>query len=296
MLSNRKLRRLAEHQARKAARKAGIPYVPPQQPAAAEPAEESTNTTAPPSDQTETTASSILDGQIPEPGIPFPAFSQISQARVEANRRNSLHSTGAKSEATKAVSAQNHTSHGMARHHQENFKLLTSEDPAHFESLQTELLNQHQPANETERILVVTMAQSHWLTQRAQRLQDTCMNPDTGAVTDDKKFSLYLRYFNTHKRLFHQSVNDLAKLRADQRKAEIGFEAQRVQTERHEMKKQEHYWHVLRKDGEACYQISTNTLLNMKANKECPGFEAKYEAELAKRGLQNTISNVAAVA
>ncbi len=72
------------------------------------------------------------------------------------------------------------------------------------------------------------MAQSHWLTLRSQRLQDTCIDPETGAVTDEKKFSLYMRYQTTHKRAFHKSLNDLTKLRGEKRKAELGFEAQKV--------------------------------------------------------------------
>ena len=92
------------------------------------------------------------------------------------------------------------------------------------------------------------MAESHWLSHLAQRLQDTCINPDTGEIKDEKKASLYLRYQTTHTRAFHKSLNDLFKLRAEQRKAEFGFEAQKAkleaqqaaeerQNERHEMKK-----------------------------------------------------------
>jgi hypothetical protein len=71
------------------------------------------------------------------------------------------------------------------------------------------------------------MAESHWLTNRALTLQDTCFDPQTGKVADPQTFSLYLRYQTTHQRTFHKALNQLLKLRSETRKAEIGFEAQK---------------------------------------------------------------------
>jgi hypothetical protein len=129
------------------------------------------------------------------------------------------------------------------------------------------------------------MAQSHWLVERSQRLQDMCIDPDTGAVTDEKKFTLYMRYQTTHKRAFHKSLNDLTKLRSEKRKAELGFEAQKVAQEKHAMKKQSLYWDILKKDATACQELSRLATQNINAGRADSGFEAKYEEELAKRGL-----------
>ncbi len=137
------------------------------------------------------------------------------------------------------------------------------------------------------------MAESHWLIQRAQRLQETCTSPDTGVVTDEKKFSLYMRYFTTHKRVFHKCLQDLTKLRSEQRKAEIGFEAQRVKNEAHQMKKNKHYWEVLHKDALACHQIGLNIAQNIKARSENPTFQAEYDAALAARHLKSEKFEVA---
>ena len=270
MMMNRKERRAAEHAARKAARKAGFPM-----PAEAQSAE--------------------LPGaaSAPEPGEPFPSFESISAAQLEANRRNAQHSTGAKSPETRAISAQNHTIHGLARHQNGTFRLLTTEDPEAFQTLKQSLLNDHQPTSETETILVIKMAESHWLAERAQRLQDTCTHPDTGAVTDEKRFALYLRYYKTHENVFQTCLKDLIQLRTEKRKAEIGFEAQRVKTEAHQMKKNKHYWEVLHKDALACHQISINTVQNIKARKENPTFETEFQAELAKHGLKSEKFEVA---
>jgi hypothetical protein len=130
------------------------------------------------------------------------------------------------------------------------------------------------------------MAESHWLAERAQRLQDSCIHPDTGAVTDEKHFSLYVRYKTTHTRAFHKCLNDLLKLRAEKHKADLGFEAQRVESERHEMRKQSHYWEILKKDALACQQLSNLAAQNCKAREQNPAFDAAYEAELAKRKLE----------
>ncbi len=41
------------------------------------------------------------------------------------------------------------------------------------------------------------------------------------------RFSLYLRYQTTNDRAFHKSLDQLLKLKAERRKAEIGFERQK---------------------------------------------------------------------
>jgi len=124
-------------------------------------------------------------------------------------------------------------------------------------------------------------------------LQSSCFDQQTGQITDPKMFTLYLHYQTTHTRAFHKSLNDLLKLRAESRKTQNGFEAQarkeeelRIKNEQHEMKKQTHYWEVIKKDAEACFRIGQNLTQNHKAAAENPGFEAQYAAELAKHGLQ----------
>jgi hypothetical protein len=220
------------------------------------------------------------------------AIGHASAAQLAANRANSQHSSGPKTESGRATSSQNHTSHGLARHNGA-FVLLSSEDPNGFEALKAALTTEHQPSTETESIFVTTMAESHWLANRAQNLQAGCFDPQTGQITDPKMFTLYLRYRTTHTRAFHKSLIDLLKLRAETRKTQNGFEAQnrkqeelRIKNEQHEMKKQTHYWDILRKDAEACHQLAANTTQQVNATKENPGFEAQYAAELVKRGLQ----------
>ncbi len=230
-------------------------------------------------------------GSVSDPSLTS-AVGHASAAQLAANRANAQHSSGPKTESGRATSAQNRTTHGLTRHNG-TFVLLSTEDPNGFELLKASLATEHEPTTETESILITTMAESHWLANRAQNLQNSCFDQQTAQITDSKMFSLYFRYQTTHTRAFHKSLNDLLKLRAETRKTQNGFEAQnrkqeelRIKNEQHEMKKQTHYWDVLRKDGEACHQIAINTLQNLKAAAENPGFEAQYAAELTKRGLE----------
>ena len=189
---NRQERRAAAHQQRKLDRKAGFPTVP----------------------------SAVPELNIPEPGLPLPSLDSItppakppiSEARLEANRRNAQHSTGPATPAGVAASSQNRTVHGLARHNG-SFRLIPVEKRDKFEALQTELAEEHQPTTPTEAILVNSMAESLWLAQRSQSFQETCIDFITGQVKDAKMFSLYLRYQTTHTRAFHKSLNDLIKLK-----------------------------------------------------------------------------------
>jgi hypothetical protein len=200
-----------------------------------------------------------------------------SEAQLAANRANAQHSTGPRTETGRATSAQNHTTHGLARHNGA-FLILATEDHNGFEALKAGLVAENQPTTEIEIILLNTMAESHWLANRAQTLQNTCIDLVTGQITDTKMFSLYLRYQTTHSRAFHKALNDLLKLTAERRKTEIGFEAQKRQDEAQAMKKQSHELKMLG-------QIAVNTAQRMKAAKQNSGFEAQYAAEVAKQGF-----------
>ena len=71
------------------------------------------------------------------------------------------------------------------------------------------------------------MAQHFWFSQRAVLLQETCFAHRTQLVDIGRQnLALYLRYQTTHDRAFHKCSDQLRKLRAEKRKAEIRFERQ----------------------------------------------------------------------
>jgi len=173
-----------------------------------------------------------------------------TQAQLDANRANAQHSTGAKTEEGKAASSKNRFRYGFTG----GFTLLGSEDEFEYASLVLGLQEEYQPATPAEHLLVQKMAQHHWLSQRAMRLQ-------TRYLDDEKQFALFLRYQTTNDRGFSKCLNDLLKLRAERRKAEIGFESQKLK-EAAEARKQSvekrraelHQWAVSLAEAKVEYQ------------------------------------------
>ncbi|HEY3937862.1 MAG TPA: hypothetical protein VGL97_10550 [Bryobacteraceae bacterium] len=157
---------------------------------------------------------------------PLPEIGFVSQKsataarRVEINRQNAENSTGPGSPEGKLASSRNSTKHGLAGRQ----IIIPGEDAAAFDALLSVLLAEHQPASTTEQLLVNEMAQSHWLTQRAIRLQNECF--DANVQIDIKRLALFLRYQTTHQRAFHKALSTLLTVQKGRRKAEIGFVSQ----------------------------------------------------------------------
>ena len=149
-------------------------------------------------------------------------------AQVAANQANAQHSTGPKTEGGRAASCLNNFRHGLAG---VQFSVLPGECEEEYATLLAGLKAEHQPRTVTECILVEKLAQHFWLSQRAQRYADLSMD-------NEKQFSLFLCYQTTNDRAFHKCLDQLLKLRAEKRKAEIGFESQK-QKESEEARKQE---------------------------------------------------------
>jgi hypothetical protein len=160
-----------------------------------------------------------------------------TQAQIAANQANAKLSSGPKTEEGRAASSKNHFSHGLT-YRGGMFILLPWESAEEFDQLVVDLKSEYGPKNPTELILVERMAQHHWLRNRAALLQGNCFLDD-GSI-DDKRLALYLRYETTHERAFHRCLNDLLKIRAEKRKAEIGFESQKRKQEEHDRKQEQH--------------------------------------------------------
>jgi hypothetical protein len=97
--------------------------------------------------------------------------------------------------------------------------IVEGESLEDFNALLGLLTEEHEPRTPTEIILVQRMAQHHWFSQRAVRLQNA-------NIENDKKLGLYMRYQSTNDRAFSKCLTDLLKLRAERRKEQIGFESQ----------------------------------------------------------------------
>ncbi len=160
-----------------------------------------------------------------EPSVPEIGFvsqngptstERAETGRAAINRANAQFSSGPKTPNGKLVSSRNATKHGLAS----GQLIVPGEDPAEFDSLLAALLEDHQASGETEQLLIKEMAQSHWLAQRAIRLQNGCF---TEEGVNEKSLSLFLRYFTTHNRAFHKALADLQRSQKERRKQERGF-------------------------------------------------------------------------
>jgi hypothetical protein len=165
-----------------------------------------------------------------------------TEAQIAANKENAQHSTGARTEEGRETSKMNATRHGLTGH---TFSFLHWENPDVYAQLLAALRAEHQPQTVTEHILIQQMAQQHWLSQRAMDLFTMETTAHTFDADVQKGANLYLRYQAQHERLFQRALHDLLKLRAERRKAEIGFvsqkqaEAQETRRENNENRKQE---------------------------------------------------------
>jgi hypothetical protein len=202
-----------------------------------------------------------------------------TEAQIHANQANAQHSTGPKTEQGKAASSRNNFRHGFTG----AFHLLPTENQSQFAGLLESLRNEHKPATITEAMLVETMAQSFWLVQRAIAFQNECLaqapllpeerdrrldEPAALSEAKTKELALYLRYQTTHQRAFHRSLNDLLKLRAEKRKAEIGFESQKQKQALIELRQsaenrrqERHKWDVLLAEAKTDHQLLLNSNL-----------------------------------
>jgi hypothetical protein len=109
------------------------------------------------------------------------------------------------------------------------FRVLEFESQSDFAAAHDALIEEHQPATPTESQIIRRMAEHAWLSRRAQLLQDQALTEG-----DDKRFSLYMRYQTTNDRGFRASMNDLFRLRREQRAAAREFESQNRERELHD--------------------------------------------------------------
>jgi hypothetical protein len=143
-------------------------------------------------------------------------------ARAEINRANAQHSTGPRTSEGKLASSRNSLRHGLASAQ----LIIPGEDPVAFDALLAALMDEHQPANPTEDILVQEIARSYWLTQRAIRFQNQCFTADG---VDQKRLALFLRYQTTHERAFHKALKVLIQLKKGR---PVGFVSQHARPPR----------------------------------------------------------------
>ena len=150
---SRKERRAAEHIARKTARQAGFPTLPPSTDDTITP-----NAVAPEVD-------TILDPQLA--AAQPPEHSPISAARLAANRQNSLKSCGAKTPAGKAIVRLNAIRTGLTG----VTVLLPGDDVIRYHTHISDYEKQFSPVGPEERAIVQSIADIRWRLNRIPALE-----------------------------------------------------------------------------------------------------------------------------
>ncbi len=110
-----------------------------------------------------------------------------TEAQVRANRLNAQKSTGPRTEAGKAVVAQNAVRHGLLAEK----TVISGEDPGQFESYRAQLLAELHPAGAMEAILAERIVGLAWRLRRADRLQAEVF--DTLLAHDDRPLARSIR-------------------------------------------------------------------------------------------------------
>jgi hypothetical protein len=155
-----------------------------------------------------------------------------TERQMEANKLNAQKSTGPKTPEGKAKSSANRLSFGFAS----NTIIIPGEDPEEFRGLIEDFIAEHQPVCVTEQVLVEKMAQQHWLSLRALRLQGEAFIyqacADIGFAVP-KDLGLLIRYQTSADRAFHRAHNELVKAKKQRPNSEIGFESQNFGEEAH---------------------------------------------------------------
>ena len=81
-----------------------------------------------------------------------------TSAQVQANRENSKHSTGPRTDEGKAVSSRNHLSHGLCSVD----PVLPTEDHNEFDQLLAQCMAEFEPATQQMEFRVREMAEARW--------------------------------------------------------------------------------------------------------------------------------------
>lgn len=144
------------------------------------------------------------------PKIDLPEIDRPAN-RSEINRGNAQYSTGPRTAEGKARSSQNSFKHGLYSKH----LVMPGEDPAELDRLKAGLIAEHQPANDTEAILVNELAEHFWRIRRMRRLEAEAFTPDKLAEWHASGFLAQIgRIMTAAERGFHKALTTLRQLQS----------------------------------------------------------------------------------
>jgi len=120
-------------------------------------------------------------------GIPKPAAKVVSKKKIEANRRNSRHSTGPKTASGKATSRLNAVTHGLLAKEVVITRGDYPEDPEEFARLHEGLIEDLKPVGVAEELEVQKIAICYWRKKRALRCEHGAIRRATGDMQGEEE-------------------------------------------------------------------------------------------------------------
>ncbi|HYL74473.1 MAG TPA: hypothetical protein VEU96_09725 [Bryobacteraceae bacterium] len=139
--------------------------------------------------------------------------------QTKANQANSKLSTGPKTEAGKARSAQNALQHGLTA----RAIVLPTEDPAAFESHIQKLLDEYQPKTPTEADLVKALAGATWHLHRIDKIEIALFSEaqqDSDLTRQFRSLAILSMHRHRLSRQCELTRKELRDLQSDRRHAE----------------------------------------------------------------------------
>ena len=130
-----------------------------------------------------------------------------TQPQIEANRLNSLHSTGPRTEAGKETSSRNALKHGLTG--KEFF--VPPDEQADFDQLQSELEAEYAPQTAIARHLYTQILHASWKMHRADSLEAELLaaNPTLSDESAARRLDLFARYRARAERSFYRARREL---------------------------------------------------------------------------------------
>ena len=148
-------------------------------------------------------------------------------AQITANRANAQKSTGPRSAEGKSVSSFNALKHGIDA----SSRVIPGEDPAEYESLVVEYVDEYHPRSASEFFHLDTMLRADWLKRRLQLVEAdlyrTLLAETPGAslaaalLSDSPAAKLLARtqrQIAAFERTWHRANNELTRARAENAK------------------------------------------------------------------------------
>jgi hypothetical protein len=132
-----------------------------------------------------------------------------TQLQNEANRRNSLKSTGPKTPEGKAIASRNAVTHGLFA----RMPVISGENEAEFQAYTEHWLGDLKPVGATEEFLAERIIGIAWRLRRVGQIEANLFQPSESQ--DTHQLSRLNRYENALERSYYRNVNELRALQKE---------------------------------------------------------------------------------